>query len=273
MPVCYNIPTTLLHDFRTEHVVLRSDQPGELAEALRDFPPENVRFVQLLSPDRDTEALQRVEAPVCIDLVVDDPQEFALLYRRTELFRTHPVRVTATAVPGFTKTVRLAMSLGLPVKLDVTHPDRYITDELLALLDNYLHHTTVSQPIEFFHGILMSLYSGNATTLWKIQEEDPAEFLFVRDSGEIALSRRLPVSLESDAAPNFVNHLRTKLISGQNECSACRFFSCCAGYFKLPDETYRCDHVLEVFSVIENAAAELRKDYAAYAESETESPT
>jgi hypothetical protein len=195
-----------------------------------------------------------------IDLVVDDPREFSLLYKHVELYRSHPVRVTVATTPGFLKAVRLAMSLGLPVKLDVVQPVRSVVDELLELLDHYLHHTTVSQPIDFFHGLLMAFYRDNTSTLWEIQEEDPGMFRYITDSGDMVISRRLSTSLDPASADSFLTVLKTNLLE-QSECSECPFFGNCAGYFKLPNTSYQCNDVRELLTVIKNAASELRRDY------------
>jgi hypothetical protein len=263
MAIRYNVPVSLLDSFPHEQVILRSRDVSELVESLGKITSEKLCFVQLLTPKLDTRPLLKLKAPVLIDLIVDDSADFALLYKHSEMFGTHPVRVTVTAAPGFTKTARLAISLGLPVKLEVTQPDRTVVDELLALLDHYLHHTTVTQPMEFFHSVLMGFYSKAPGNLWEIQEEEPSLFRYVTDAGDITISRRLPITIDPVQGDTFLTDLRAKLSREQAECGACEFFPCCAGYFKLPDPGYRCDSVRDLFTVIQDTASELLKDYEA----------
>jgi hypothetical protein len=260
MSICYNIPVRLIESFRDESVVVRSYEVSDLLEAAKKIIPDNLCYLQLLSPQDDSSAFLKLKEPTLIDLVVDDPQEFSLLYKHVELYRSHPVRVTVTATPGFSKAVRLAMSLGLPVKLDVVQPDRSAVNELLELLDHYLHHTTVSQTMDFFHGLLMAFYLRGTSTLWEIQEEDPGMFRYVTDAGEMVISRRLPTTIVPVSADRFLTDLKTKLLD-QSECSDCPFFTNCTGYFKLPNTNYRCSDMRELLTVIKNAASELRRDY------------
>jgi hypothetical protein len=260
MSVCYNIPVTLLDSFRDESVILRSREVSELLEAAKEISPRNLYYLQLLSLDQDSSGFLKLKEPTLIDLVVDDPREFSLLYQHAELFRTHPVRVTAVASTGITKAVRLAMSLGLPVKLDVVQPERSLVNELLELLDHYLHHTTVSQPMDFFHSLLMAFYLENAATLWEIQEEDPGVFRYITDAGETVISRRLSTSIDPVSAEGFLAAFKSKLLE-QSECGTCPFLTNCAGYFKLPDPGYQCNGTRELLAAIKNAALELKRDY------------
>jgi hypothetical protein len=260
MSVCYNIPVTLLDSFRDKSVILRSHEVSQLLEAANEVTPGNLYYLQLLSLDHDSSGFLKLKEPTMIDLVAEDPKEFPLLYKHAELFRTHPVRVTAVATTGITKAVRLAMSLGLPVKLDVVQPERSLVDELLGLLDHYLHHTTVSQPMDFYHGLLMAFYLENSATLWEIQEEDPGIFRYITDAGETVISRRLSTSIDPVSAEGFLAAFKSKLLE-QSECSACPFLTNCAGYFKLPDPGYQCNGIRELLAAIKNAALELRRDY------------
>jgi hypothetical protein len=267
MAICYNIPVKLFESFRNEKVILRSYEASALLEAAKRLDTDKLCYLQLLSLQQDSSAFLKLKEPTLIDLVADDPREFSLLYKHAELFRRHPVRVTVTAAPGFSKVVRLAMSLDLPVKLDIVQPVRSVVDELLGLLDHYLHHTTVSQPIDFFQGFLMACYLGNDSTLWEIQGEDPEVFRYITDEGYAAISRRLPVSLDPDSAGVLLTDLK-KTLSEQNECGDCQFFTNCAGYFKLSDTKYQCENIRELLSVINTAASELRRDYDGYIQAE-----
>lgn len=261
MALCYNVPVSLLDLYRREPVILRSNDVTELVDALNRTTPEDLIYLQILSPMQDSGPLLKLKQPTLIDVVVDDPADFAQLYKHSEVFGAHPVRVTARAAAGFTKTVRLAMSLGLPVKLEVTQPDRSVVDELLGLLDHYLHQTTVSQPMEFFHSLLMGFYLNRPVSLWEIQEEEPSMFRYVTDAGNIAISRRMAMTIDPSRADEFLTDFKAKLLHEQGECSTCPFFSPCAGYFKLPNPKYSCSNIRDLFTAIQDAASELLKDY------------
>ena len=92
---------------------------------------------------------------------------------------------------GFIKAVKLALSLNIPVKLEVGQPDVEMIEELEALARFYLHHQTVSQPMESFIVCCWAFIWTIRASLWKIQEEDPDAFGYFDDAGKNHFSRRL----------------------------------------------------------------------------------
>src|SRR5262249_37519205 len=167
-PLTYNVPPARAAAYRGRRLVLRSHDPGEIVACLSNEEMENLAYVQLLSPDADVDDLIHWSENLPIDVVLRDPAtEFPLLYRLARLLETHPVRVSIPVVAGFSKAVKVAVSLNLAVKLEmVRQPDRELIEELSTVLDLYLHRTTVSQPVEWFHSLFLSFYSGQPTTLW-----------------------------------------------------------------------------------------------------------
>jgi hypothetical protein len=186
-----------------------------------------------------------------LDVMLADPAcEFSSLYRLVAVGAVRDVRVTIPAAPGFMKALRLAASLGFPVRLLPGQPS---ADTLVALseaADFYLHDPVVEAPIEFFHSLLAALRGAEATTLWKILEHDPAIFALPDSDAHARLPR------------NFVaTHLRGLIESGA-ECASCRWQNVCAGYFKWPDPAYSCTSVQRLFAHLEAAAAEIGSDLA-----------
>ena len=114
---------------------------------------------------------------VPLDVVLVEPaREFADLYRLVDVRAARDVRVSIPAKPGFLKAVRLAASLGLPVRLLPGQPAAEVLDELQEALAFYLRDPMVEAPIEFFHSALAWLRGAPTGSLWGVLEEDPAVY-------------------------------------------------------------------------------------------------
>ena len=184
-----------------------------------------------------------------LDVVLDDPAtEYSALYRLVDVRMVRPVRVTIPVAPGFSKALRLAASIQIPVRLLPGQPDAETVKELVAAANFYLRDAMVEAPIEFFHSILASFRGLGEGTLWDFLEQNPAEYSQRDTAGRIL------------HAPDFVEvHLVTENKKG-SECLACRWQTLCAGYFKWPDPTYSCSGVKEIFALLEAAADEITRD-------------
>jgi hypothetical protein len=188
--------------------------------------------------------------------------DFARLYSHAKLLDNHPVRVSVPVAAGFDKAVKLALSLEFAVKLELDQPEAYLVEALVGVLDAYLHQSTVSQPIEPFHSLLLAFFRDESTSLWAIQEEDPAILRHVDELGD----ERLPGKL-IDAAPEidptgFVEHWVETLIAAGAECADCPFLAHCRGYFKWPQRDYLCAGVKDLFHTLHQAAGDLQRDLA-----------
>jgi hypothetical protein len=262
----YNIPAAALNSHKEKNVTVRSDNARALVESFSAVPKDNLWSLQVLSMDCDADALLHLSDSVQIDLVLDRPiTEFSRLYQFAELTRRHQVRVTVRVAPGMTKAVKIAQALNFSVKLEIGQPDAPLVDELIALIEYYLRGSTVSSPIEPFHSLFLSFYSNRPTSLWSLQEEDPAVDRYVTDDGAVAFSKRL-VSMGIPES-NFTDFLEQSMSCGdRNECRACEFLSRCQGYFKVPDKSYQCEHVKRLFGLLDEAASEMRRDEERFAE-------
>ena len=117
--VVYNIPVHLVPAYRGREVVVRSQAPTALVQALPDGALEKLISVQLLSLTAEVDALADWGYGVPVDLVMLSPAtEFALLYRHAKLLDKHPVRVSIPALSELFKAVKVATALGIAVKLD-----------------------------------------------------------------------------------------------------------------------------------------------------------
>jgi hypothetical protein len=108
--------------------------------------------VEDLSSDPEACALAaQGTGDIPLDVVLSSPSsEFAGLYRLVDVLAVRDVRVSIPARPGFLKAVRLAASLGLPVRLLPGQPSTETLQELAEALAFYLHDPRVEAPIEFF---------------------------------------------------------------------------------------------------------------------------
>ena len=259
--VVYNIPVQLVPEYRGRAVLVRAQDLTELVQALPDGDLEKLVGVQLLSLTADVDALADWGYGVPVDLVMLSPAtEFTLLYRHAKLLDKHPVRVSIPALPELFKAVKVATALGFTVKLDVGQPDPAAVEAMQLVLDFYLHHTSVSQPVEFFHTSLLSFYHQAPTTLWDVQEEDPAEVRYVTDDGRVTIARRLVDTCVAGDLRSFVADLQQELLAQQGECGECEFFTHCGGYFKWPRKDYSCSGVKTLFRTLRDASETLRHD-------------
>jgi hypothetical protein len=238
----------------------------ELNRWLQDNSPA-LQWLQVegLLSDREAWVLAaqgRSDTP--LDVVLSEPgSEFSNLYRLVDVRAVRDVRVSIHASPAFLKAVRLAASLGLPVRLLPGQPSPEIVEELAAALAFYLHDPMVDAPIEFFHSSLAWMRRTPTASLWIILEEDPAIFQHYHhlNDGQSLCRAVMPTS-EGDL--DFVaRHLR-KLIDAGAECASCPWVELCQGYFKWPEPTYSCAGVKRLFATLQAAADEIEQDLSAY---------
>jgi hypothetical protein len=259
--VVYNIPVHLVSAYRGRTVLVRAQDPTALVHALPDGDRDQLVGVQLLSLTADVDILADWGYGVPVDLVMLSPAtEFALLYRHAKLLDKHPVRVSIPALPDLFKAVKVATALGFTVKLDVGQPEPSEIKALQSVLAFYLHHTSVSQPVEFFHTALLAFYHQVPATLWAVQEEDPADVRYVTDDGQETIARRLVKVRVAGDLGSFVTALQQELLAEQGECCECEFLAHCGGYFKWPRKDYGCSGVKTLFRTLQDASEALRHD-------------
>lgn len=257
--VVYNIPINLFADYRGRKVIVRSYDPEEMVMALSGSDMENLIAVQLLSMTGNIDVLGNWGYGIPVDLVMLHPQdEFACLYRHAKLQDRHPLRVCIPVVNGFSKAVKVAASLKLFIKLEIGQPDPSLIEEIHRVLNFYIHNTSVALPIEYFHSTFLSMYHSEQSSLWDVQEENPASIRYVTEDGRETIARRLGSGRITGDLDTFIAELETKLLGDRDECYGCRYFKNCGGYFKWPSKSYRCDGVKTLFNTLDDAAQEMR---------------
>jgi hypothetical protein len=260
-PVVYNIPVHLVPAYRGQHILVRSQDPTALVQALLEHDLDKLVSVQLLALTADVDALADWGYGVPVDLVMGSPEtEFSLLYRHAKLLDKHPMRVSIPVLPGLFKAVKVASALRFHVKLEVGQPEPGAIEALQAVLEFYLHHPSVSQPIEFFHTSLLSFYHQTPVALWDVQEEDPASVRYVTDDGRETIARRPVDARVTGDLGFFVAALQQELLAERGECCACTFLEYCGGYFKWPRKDYGCSGVKTLFHILRDASTALRHD-------------
>ncbi|MCM8594889.1 hypothetical protein [Accumulibacter sp.] len=263
--IVYRVPATRLAGWSGEPVIVRVDDVAGLATVCVDPPAGLVHLEMPLSPQTAGElAGWRGGAP--IDFRLADPaNDYPLLYACSPLVDYAPVRITIPVVEGFGRAVRLAVSLQLPVRLQIGQPGPEPIDELAEVLSRFLHGSTVAVPVEPFQGVLNALLRGEPFSLWAIAEDDPALFREVDALGEERLPVRLGGARLAASGEDQAGAVAARF-AGDGECRACPFAKGCLGYFKWPDPGYSCAGIREVLDRLSAAADELRADLAAFDE-------
>ncbi len=259
------LPTAIAEGQGERPFVALARNPDELCRWLRE-PPKGLQWIEIEGLLENPEAwapVARVASQVPLDIILTNPvAEFANLYRLVDLSATHDLRVSMPTVPGFFKAVRLAASLRLPVRLLPGQPTPEVLAELTEALEFYLHGPMVEAPLEFFHSLLVTASGADTGSLWIILEEDPGAFQRFDDQGRPQLPRPGALGAAEIFSESFVeNRLRTLLDQGA-ECASCPWRQVCRGYFKWPDPAYSCDGVKRLFSRIDAAAKEIKRDLA-----------
>lgn len=251
----------MLAAYRRHSVIVRSSDPLEIVETLASEDLKRVSYVQVLSVHAELRPLALWGDAIPLDLVVENAEtDLPLLYQCSQLLARHPVRITVPVVSGFSKVVKLAASLNLAVKLDVSQPKGSLIEEMSQVLQAYLHQPMVSQPIEYFHSMFLAFYRSEPLTLWAVQEEDPAYFRYIADDGAETISRRFAGTKVRHDIVRFPDRFKKELVAERGECASCEFIENCFGYFKWPKREYRCDGVKSLFQLLKDAAHQLKSD-------------
>jgi hypothetical protein len=262
------LPSALAETQTDQRFVAIVRSREELCRWLRD-PLPGLKWLQVEGMLGDSDAWTKAahsDSSVSVDLVLSEPSsEFSDLYKLVAACAVHDFRVTIPARPGLLKAVKLAAALRFPVRILPGQPTAEVLAELKEVLDFYLHEPAVEAPVEFFHSLLAITYGADAGSLWMILEEDPAAFLQYDIHGQARLPRSGSFKLAEFAPAEFVENRLKSLVQQGTECATCPWQQPCRGYFKWPDPAYSCEGIRELFSAVQAAADELRRDLASWA--------
>ena len=272
-PIIYNIPASFIQHYQGRPIIVRTADPTDALKFLLGNTLEQLAYLQVLSLESAGDELSLWGEGIPLDLCLQDPErEFSTLYRFSRLLDSHPVRISIPVRPGLSKAVKVAISLNFAVNMVLEQPDERLINELAQVLDFYLHHSTASQPVEFFHSLLLGMYHQEAVNLWTVQEEDPAYCRYVTEDGEEHISQRfVGRDLITEDIASFVEDFGQARLAEQGECSRCEFFDSCAGYFKWPNTNYSCTGIQRIFSHIRDAGRQLAEALEAFEQSTTQS--
>lgn len=182
-----------------------------------------------------------------LDVILHDPaKEYSALYRLVDVRNSRPLRVTISVRRGFMKALRLAVSLSIPVRLLPGQPGAELLAELSEAAEFYLRDSMVGVPVDYFHSVLAAFCQPEFGTLWDFLEQIPN---LASDVDETQFLDPVEVYL-------------AQILATGGECVTCRWQPICAGYFKYPDPTYDCAGVKQLFSTLEAAADEIKRDLA-----------
>jgi hypothetical protein len=265
-PIIYNIPASMVKMHPGRNLIVRTDNLSESAKPLTPEDLKNIVYIQLLTlKDSALQNSQIYDAP--LDLVVSDPvRDLTRLYNYTQWADKHPVRVSVPVAPGFVKTVKLAAALNFAVKLIPGQPGPQRVEEMAHVLNFYLRQSTVSQPVEFFHTMLFAFFNDKPLNLWTVCEENPFQYRYVTDQGRETISARFTDTELPDDLNTFDKTFIKRLCEEAPECRNCEFLANCEAYFKWPNRDFPCDDVKMLLRTLQEAAAELKRDYAASAD-------
>jgi hypothetical protein len=262
----YNVPLALVDSYLGRRLIVRACDPVDVVTTLSPEDFDSLVGLQLLDINADLALLEEWNPGLPIEVVLKDPEaETMKLYRLAKLQRTHPVRVVIPLVPEFSKAARVASFLNLPVKLEGAQPTSELIEELSETLDFFLHNKAVSQPVDYFSGLLVSFLHKVPVTLWEIQEENPGMVRYVTDDGVEAVARR-PFMAASKDLDTFQFELTRRTLSPDSECASCEFFLNCGGYFKWPNLDFSCVEIKRILRRVREAAYELHDDLSLYPE-------
>lgn len=249
------LPASLVDGTESSPFVAVATSAGEI-ETLQASRSPSLQWVQvlgLLGNPQVWQALARSRDAVPLDVVVPTAS-FSDLYRLVDVRNGRDVRVTVPVEPGLSKAVRLAASLGFPIRLLPGQPTGESLAELEKTADFYLHDPMVDAPVEYFHTALIHRCKPGADSIWVATEEDPAIYRRALENGTFALPRSSEILPDAHAADRFVEDRLADLLRRGAECMDCPWQGFCRGYFKWPDSTYDCAGIKRVFSMIDGQA-------------------
>jgi hypothetical protein len=272
----YSIPAALADSYQGQPVILRFTDFAETAVFTRAMATTaDILYISLQGNTEQPLSPALLQSGIPLDYrLTADNNHAAILYRLAGKLQDSDLRISLPMRSGFSKTVQLATALNFAVKLEYLTPFPGLINELRQVIDIYLHQSTVSQPIDFLHSLLISFIHDYPGNLWQILEEDPAYYCFVSDQGKQLLPGRLTPGKLSFPAASFAARHQEIIRTADSECASCAYIDRCGCYFKWPDQTVSCreNKFQLVFSILEQAASEIVADQSSYGSSLSPQP-
>ncbi|WP_027183084.1 hypothetical protein [Desulfovibrio inopinatus] len=258
----YNVPVRLISSYAEQSCVLRGHTVTELIEGMPHINSQKLIGLELAGFDHDLADFVPIPDGVPVEIVAGLQDEPAKLYDLAQLTASRPVRVRLNCIPGFVSGLSIAASLDMAVALEIPLSGTAGAEELVAGLELALYRRSLTQPIDFYHGLLHTCYHQTPVDLFDIQEENPATSRYITDTGLETVSSRLAwILTERQVKPQDLFAYRDEQIEKYAPaCFECEHGPVCRGYFKWHDPTADCSAFHSLFDVILDAAEQLAED-------------
>ncbi len=260
--IFYNIPCQLLDSYAEKKVIIRSEEPEDLAAASQEASSENLRRLELLSLHGNLSRLSKVANLTDLDIRVRPHEADEKLFSQLRELCGSRLRIVVPIEPGLARCLKLSISEGFPAKMLFLGDSA--TSDLMEAFDCYVHDASTTQPVEFFHTVLRSFFHDSFFTLWDIQEENPEKTVYVRTDGTLTPAERLSKIDCPEPPDSFLKDLKRRFLLEQGICSRCEIFAHCIGYFRLSDPEFDCAGMRQLLLAIKEAGLELKRDYESY---------
>ncbi len=286
----YNIPINQLPYYNDKTVIIRCQATQDLEKLLQylgNLPlSTDQSSFEIIHIEWDLVALDDMlyslfEHPLLRDCPIDVQMRyphttFAYLYHYAKLLESHPIRISIAVESStlsnfateFYRAVKIASALQFAIRLDINQPNPEYLEQLSKILDFYLHQATVSQPIEYFHTLLVAYYHQRIVSLWDIQEQHPGQWCYVTEQGQECFGRRSLNDDDCNVVPsNHASYPPTWLSTDapvHNECQQCEFWNSCRGFHKWPDSDWSCIGIKKLFSTLQTAATQIKENMQFY---------
>jgi hypothetical protein len=260
----YTVALPWLDKYADRLLVPRSSDLRALDSAVSQWEGEGALLhAQVSLPAENASCAQSLPDGLPIDLILPGPEAYPQLYEWAEFGRDRPIRITVPMRPGFSRAVRLALSLDFAVKMTGHSIPDNLASETQQVLQHFLHHPAVSQPVDFLSGLLSAFCGRETRTLWEIQEEDPALFRYIGEAGAEECAPSMDADSCAATPAELFARYQSAVETAGGECVGCEFFDVCRGFFKWPDGRRGCANERAMLKTLQIAASELRREMAA----------
>lgn len=256
------------HDSQTVVHIGTKTLTLELLDTLKTFYANKLHRIVFKQLPEDTSFFETASEIIFVVPITLD----VLLKKKPALQKWRRARIVFELTPD-ENLFRLANHLtaeGFPVRIPITTcmkaPD--IAHRCLKL---YLHHQSLTVPVDPFHSLFSAAYSKRSISFWKIESTEPVRDIFVAEDGRKSISESL---LEQGFEYGHRNDtLDTALCSKERKqlidislhpemhftpCAECSIRTICCGYLALLGQTAHCKAWRAVVDEIQKSADRLQ---------------
>ncbi len=240
----------------------------ELLDTIKTFYKNRLHRVIFQQLPEDTSLFETASEIIFVVPITLD----VLLNKRPDLRKWRRARIIFELTPD-ENLLRLANHLtaeGFPVRIPIAACMK-APDIVRRCLKLYLHHQSLTVPVDPFHSLFSAAYAKRSISFWKIESTDPARDIFVAEDGRKSISESL---LEQGFEYGHRNDtLDTALCSIERKqlidislhperyftpCAECSIRTTCCGYLAFLSQTADCEAWRAVFDEIQKSADKLQ---------------